>query len=246
MKKVAVITGGTSGLGLQIVKELLNEKYKVYSISRSIDKIAKIKEECPEVEFICGDVSNPDIIEKVARIIEDKEEKIDVLINNAGIIFAGGIERLSYDEWNEMFNVNVGGIFRCVKILLPLIKKGNNSSIINISSISSQMTGSSIAYSACKASVDMMTKSLAKELAKYSIRVNSVNPGIVNTGFQVHNNLICEKDYPKFLTDISETYPLGVGKVSDVANLICFLISDKAKWITGSNYIIDGGRSVNI
>ena len=103
-----------------------------------------------------------------------------------------------------------------------------------------------MAYSACKASVDMMTKSLAKELAKYSIRVNSVNPGIINTGFQVHNNLICEKDYPKFLTDISETYPLGVGQVSDVSNLICFLISDKAKWITGSNYIIDGGRSVNI
>ena len=246
MKKVAVITGGTSGLGLQIVKGLLNEKYKVYSISRSIDKIEKIREEFPEVEFICGDVSKHYVIEGLARKIEEQEKKIDVLINNAGIIFAGGIETLSYEEWNEMFNVNVGAIFSCVKILLPLIKKGTNSSIINISSISSKMTGSSMAYSACKASVDMITKSLAKELAKYNIRVNSVNPGIINTGFQVHNNLIGESDYPKFLNDISETYPLGVGEASDVYNLICFLISDKAKWITGSNYIIDGGRSVNI
>lgn len=246
MKKVAVITGGTGGLGLQIVKELLNEKYKVYSISRSIDKIEKIREEFPEVEFICGDVSKPYVIEGLARKIEEQEKKIDVLINNAGIIFAGGIETLSYEEWNEMFNVNVGAIFNCVKILLPLIKKGTNSSIINISSISSKMTGSSMAYSACKASVDMITKSLAKELAKYNIRVNSINPGIINTGFQVHNNLIGESDYPKFLNDISETYPLGVGESSDVSNLICFLISDKAKWITGSSYIIDGGRSVNI
>lgn len=180
-------------MGLQIVKELLNAKYKVYSISRSIDKIEKIREEFPEVEFICGDVSKHYVIEGLARKIEEQEKKIDVLINNAGIIFAGGIETLSYEEWNEMFNVNVGAIFSCVKILLPLIKKGTNSSIINISSISSKMTGSSMAYSACKASVDMITKSLAKELAKYNIRVNSVNPGIINTGFQVHNNLILVK-----------------------------------------------------
>ena len=169
-----------------------------------------------------------------------------MLVNNAGIIFPGGVEDLTIDNWQKMFDVNVNSIFYCVKVLLPLLKQGENSSIINVSSISSKMTGSSIAYSACKASVDMMTKSLAKELAKYSIRINSVNPGIVSTGFQVHNAILNAEKYPEFLDKISETYPLGVGTAQDVSNLINFLVSEKAKWITGSNYIIDGGRSVNI
>jgi NAD(P)-dependent dehydrogenase (short-subunit alcohol dehydrogenase family) len=92
----------------------------------------------------------------------------------------------------------------------------------------------------------MMTKSLAKELGPYRIRVNSVNPGIISTGFQVNNQLVKKEDYNLFLQNASIAYPLGIGTAKNVSDLVCFLISDKAEWISGSNYIIDGGRSANI
>jgi 3-oxoacyl-[acyl-carrier protein] reductase len=115
-----------------------------------------------------------------------------------------------------------------------------------MSSISANIPGSSIAYSACKAAVDAMTRSLAKELAVYNIRVNSVSPGIVNTGFQVHNNLMSENQYRAMLTKVSDDYLLGVGDPADVSNLVMFLAAKENKWITGSTYIIDGGRSISL
>lgn len=246
MKRIALVTGGTSGLGLQLVRDLVSANYKVYSLSRKEDAINQLKKELPEVVCLCGDVSDMSVLMNAYETIEQNDGKLDVLINNAGIIYPGGVEKLEVDEWNKMFAVNVNGVFYSVKAFLPLLKKSENANVINVSSISSQMTGSSIAYSACKAAVDMMTKSMAKELASYKIRVNSVNPGIISTGFQIHNELMTEKEYPGFLSEISKTYPLGIGEAKDVSNLICFLISEDAKWITGSNYIIDGGRSINI
>lgn len=241
MTKVSLVTGGTSGLGLQLVKDLVIAGYKVYSLSRNKDAI-----ELPEVSYLYGDVSDIRTLEDTYETINKNEGKLDVLINNAGIIYSGGVDKLGIDEWNKMFAVNVNGSFYAVKTLLPLLKNSENASVINVSSISSQMTGSSIAYSACEAALDMMTRSMAKEFASYSIRVNSVNPGIINTGFQVHNELMTEKEYQEFLKEISKTYPLGIGEAKDVSNLICFLISEDAKLITGSNYVIDGGRSINI
>jgi Dehydrogenases with different specificities (related to short-chain alcohol dehydrogenases) len=89
----------------------------------------------------------------------------------------------------------------------------------------------------------MLTKSLAKELSKYNIRINSVNPGIVDTGFQVNNKLLNTEEYLDFLNKMKNKYPLGIGKTTDISNLVMFLASKEAKWITGCNYIIDGGFS---
>ena len=246
MKRTALISGGTSGLGLQVVKDLTNIGYKVYSISRKQERINQLREELSDVTFFCGEISDIKVLNKAFDVISKENNELNVLVNNAGIIYPGGVEELEVDKWNKMFEVNVNGIFSAVKVFLPLLKKAGNASIVNISSISSSMTGSSIAYSACKAAVDMMTKSMAKELALYSIRVNSVNPGIISTGFQVHNDLMDENKYLEFLNSVSETYPLGIGDAKDISNLVMFLISEQAKWITGSNYIIDGGSSVNI
>lgn len=246
INKVALITGGTSGLGLQLVNDLINKGYKVYSISRNQETINSLSKIYPEVEFICGDITSEKDVDIAVQLILKNENRLDILVNNAGIIYYGGVEQLSYDEWKKSFDVNVNGIFLLTKKFLSLLKQPGNSCIINISSISSQITGKSLAYSASKATVGMMTKSLAKELAKYGIRVNGVIPGIINTGFQVHNQLMSEEQYSDFLEIVEKTYPIGIGTAKDVTNLVLFLISDEAKWITGSNYIIDGGRSVNI
>ena len=246
MNKVALVTGGTSGLGLQLISKLTERGYKVYSLSRNRNMIDSLRIKYPTVEFMCGDITSEQDISITVQTITSNEGRLDVLVNNAGIIYPGGIEQLNYDEWRKMFEVNVNGVFLLTQKFLSLLKKTSDSCIINISSISSKMTGSSMAYSASKAAIDMMTKSLAKELAQYGIRVNSVNPGIMDTGFQVHNHLMNDEQYPGFLENVEKTYPLGIGTANDVSNLILFLVSDEAKWITGSNYIIDGGRSVNI
>lgn len=246
MKRIAFITGGTSGLGLQLVKDMLSLGYKVYSMSRNADKIDKNIKKCKDVIFIKGDVTNLTDVQNAVDVIRNENNCLDVLINNAGIIVPGGIESLTLADWDRMLAVNVTGIFTISKAMIPLLKESSGASIINVSSISSSMTGSSMAYSACKAAVDMMTKSMAKELSKYRIRVNSVNPGIMKTGFQIHNDVVNQKEYAEFLAVAENAYPLGIAGPEAVSNLIMFLISDKAKWITGSNYIIDGGRSVNI
>lgn len=244
--KNVLITGGTSGLGSQMVSDFLKEGYRVYSMSRNFPKQIKYEKKFDNVIYLLGDVSDVESIRKVKDFIEKEDGKLDVLINNAGIIHSGGVETLSYSNWDEMFKVNVYSVFNCVKEFLGLIKNSNKASIVNISSISSKIAGSSIGYSSCKASVDMMSKSMAKELSKFGIRVNSINPGLLDTGFQINNKLVRKDDYSAFLEKASEDYLLGVGNANKVSNLVKFLCSDEADWITGSSYIIDGGRSVNI
>lgn len=246
MDKIVVVTGGSKGLGLQIAADLSRAGYRVLSVSRNQAHNETLTNSMENVEFFTGSIADDTFINDFSNQISNRYGKIDVLVNNAGIIHAGGIEQLTKMEWEEMFEVNVTGVFTITKALLPLLKKSNNASIINISSISSKMTGSSMAYSACKAAVDMMTQSLAKELAQYRIRVNSVNPGIINTGFQVNNQVIGEHMYGEFLEEVGKTYPLGIGTAKNVSDLVCFLISDQASWISGSNYVIDGARSTNI
>ena len=227
MNKVVLVTGGASGLGLQLVSDLMDRGYKVYSLSRNQKTIDSLKSGYPEVEFMCGDITNEQDVDAAVQLIANNEGNLNVLINNAGIIYPGGIEQLGCDEWKKMFDVNVNGVFLVTQKFLSLLKKTDNSCIINVSSISSKMTGGSMAYSASKAAVDMMTKSLAKELAQYGIRVNSVNPGIMDTGFQVHNQMMNEEQYSEFLDSVGRTYPIGIGRANDVSNLILFLISDK-------------------
>lgn len=248
MKKVACVTGGASGLGFVVVEKLLEEGYEVIATSRSERKIKEASEalRSEKVTFIRGDITKPKVLEEVYRFILEKYGYVNVLVNNIGRMSGGGIENISTEQWETMFDVNVHAPFRITKRMLSLLKRAEYGCIVNVSSIASQITGGCMAYSACKAALDMMTKSWAKELAKYYIRVNSVNPGLMNTGFQVNSQIVGLSEYEDFLQQSADAYPMGTGTPADVANLICYLVSQKGRWITGSNYIIDGGRSVNL
>jgi len=249
VKKTYIISGGTSGIGLSIVNILSKNKNNVIiSLSRNESKIEKAKKiisnNLAEVKFMKCDISRIDELNRVFQEIKQYVSRIDGLVNNAGIIKAGGIEQLSIEDWDNTMQLNLSSMFYVTKTFLPLMKN-STSSIVNISSISSMLSGASISYSVSKAGVDMLTKVLARELAKYKIRVNAVNPGITKTGFQVTNNLIDENSYNSFLSEIGKTYPLGLGEPNDIANVINFLLSDKSKWMTGSIIVVDGGRIVN-
>lgn len=240
MKRVALVTGGTKGLGLEIVHRLISDNYIVYSIARGF----KSERGIINAYFYSGDVTSIDDLTALSDRINEDVGRLDLLVNNAGIIAGGGIEDTNYDNWTNVMNINVNGVFNCIKIMLPLLKKSDSASIINISSISSKKVSSSMGYSCSKSAVDMMTKCLAKDLAKHNIRVNSISPGIMKTGFQINNSILSENEYNDFIDKCSCDYPFGIVKAEEVAELVSYLGSSKASCITGANITIDGGRSL--
>ena len=217
--RVILITGATSGVGFETAKV-----------------------ELPNVEFLQCDVSDYKALLKIAEKIESEYGKIDVLVNNAGTIIPGNVETLAVEDWDKVIKNNFSSYFYVSKAFLSLLKKGTNPNIVCISSISATAGGSSIAYSCAKAGVNMIAQTLSKDLAQYNIRVNTISPGIFNSGFQIHNNMMNEEQYKQMLEKQSVSYPFGIGSALDVANAIVFLASDKASWITGADLLIDGGK----
>lgn len=250
-KKVVLVTGGTSGIGFGTIEYLLEEgNYEIISVSRGDKNISlakeKLGEKANQVIFLQGDVSKEEDCKKIYNEIERKYGKLDGLVNSAGIIKLGGIEEQTLEEWNNAININLTAIFLLSKTLLPLLKKGTNTSIVNISSMSSNRAGGSIAYCASKAGVDMLTKYMGQELGKYNIRVNSVNPAAVYTNIYVASGDYTQEGYDKWSEEKAPLYPLGrIGDAKkDVAPTIEFLLSDKSLWTTGAVYLVDGGKSI--
>jgi len=246
-KKVILITGGASGIGYGILKYLLDSnKYEIISVSKGEKNIQKAKENIKDdrVLFLQNDITQEIECKKIYDLIESKYGKLDGLINCAGTIKLGGLERQTLTEWNNSININLTAIFILSKTLLPLLKRGTKSSIINISSVHSEKPGGSIAYCTSKAGVDMLTKFMAQELTKYKIRVNSINPAFVESNIYLNSGDYTEKEYEELVKTRNQNYPLGrIGDAyNDIGALAEFLLSDKASWITGSNYVIDGGK----
>jgi NAD(P)-dependent dehydrogenase (short-subunit alcohol dehydrogenase family) len=170
--------------------------------------------------------------------------KLDVLVNAAGIIKTGRIENTKLEDWDTMFNINVRSVFCLMQLAVPhLIKtKGN---IVNVSSVTGLRSFPGVlAYCASKAALDHLTRCASLELASKGVRVNSVNPGVVRTELHRRGGMD-EESYAKFVEHSSQnTHPLGrIGRPEEVAGLILFLASDRAAWISGVNYSIDGGRA---
>lgn len=250
MKKVILITGGNSGIGLGTVKYLLKKEYKIITVSRNENSIKNAKEQLgdlsKQVLFLQGDISKIEDCKNIFNNIEKKYNKLDGIVNSAGITTSGGIEEESIEDWNKTLNTNLTGIYILIKTLLPLLKKGINPSIVNVSSISSIRVGSSISYCVSKAGVDMLTHYLGKELAKYNIRVNSINPGEVYSNLNIVNGRYTKEEYDEKMSKRAKSYPLGkIGDAeNDLAPTIELLLSDNSLWTTGATYIIDGGISL--
>ena len=248
-KKIVLVTGGTSGIGLGTIEYLLEQdNYEIISLSRGDKNLSIAKEKLGSnacnVTFLQGDISKEQDCKKIYEEIEKKYNRLDGLVNSAGIIKLGGIEEQSLEEWNNSININLTGIFLLTKTLLPLLKRGANPSVVNISSMSSERAGGSIAYCASKAGVDMLTKYMGQELG--NIRVNSVNPAAVYTNIYVASGDYTQEGYDKWSEDKKKLYPLGrIGDAKkDIAPTIEFLLSDKSLWTTGSIYLVDGGKSI--
>lgn len=245
--KVALITGASSGIGRATAFKFASEGAKVALVARNGDKLTEIAKEIEanggEARAIAADVTREADIERVVRETVEAFGGIDVLVNAAGIIATGTIETTGLEDWDYMMNVNVRAPFYLIQCALPYLseRKGN---VVNVSSVTGiRAFPGVLAYCVSKAAVDQLTHCAALELASKGVRVNAVNPGVVVTSLHRRGGM-SEEAYAAFLEHSKTTHPLGrVGQPEEVAELIYFLASPRAGWITGGSYPIDGGRS---
>ena len=237
--KIAIITGGTRGIGYETVKLFLENNAKVIllgSKKESVDSaIQKLKEYNLEADGYYPDLNNYKEIENLVNEIIKKYGKIDILVNNAGISANKTIDNTSLEEFNNIINLNVNSMFYVTKAVVPYMKKQNSGVILNTSSmVSIYGQPSGVGYPTSKFAVNGFTKSLARELGSFNIRVNAVAPGITNTDMVA--NLPKEMIEP-----LIKTIPLGrIGEPKDIANAFLFLASDMASYITGNILSVDG------
>ena len=239
--KIALVTGAETGIGKSVVKKLLSEGCKVIGTNFSQSHLKNNQ----NLEYYTIDVTQEEQWKNLKEYLEKKYKKIDILINNAGIRVSGDVEKTSLELWNHVLSTNITSIFLGCKYTLPLLKKSKIGSIVNLASITSiRGAKNMLAYATSKSAIVSFTASLALDLVKYKIRVNAVAPGAIDT--QMVTSLKKEiNSIAKYNIRMKEAHPIGrIGYPQEVANLVCFLASEEASFMTGSTIPVDGGRSI--
>lgn len=245
--KVALVTGGASGIGKSICLRLALKKIKVLVVDLNLaaaqETVEEIINEGGNAEAYAVDVSNNGQVLELLKNINE-EHTIDILINNAGVAHIGNIEQTSESDLDRLYNINVKGVYNCISDTIEAMKAQNSGVIINMASVASSVgIADRFAYSMTKGAVLTMTYSVAKDYITNGIRCNCISPGRVHTPF-VDNFL--EKNYAdnknEMFEKLSKSQPIGrMGAPEEIAALVDYLCSDDAAFITGSNFPIDGG-----
>ena len=246
--KVAVITGGGSGIGKAMSKTFAEMGAVVHILEMNL---AAGKETIEEIIVNKGiafchqcDVSNQKQVAAIFTQINVESGTVDILINNAGIGFVGNIENTTEEDLDRLYSVNVKGVYNCIKAVIPYFKTKNEGIIINMASIASSVgIADRFAYSMTKGAVLTMTYSIAKDYLAHNIRCNCISPARIHTPFV--DNFIA-KNYPgrekEMFENLSKTQPIGrMGTPQEVANLALYLCANESAFITGTDFPIDGG-----
>ena len=244
--KVAVITGASSGIGRATALRFAADGAVVVAVGRNQAELGNLRDEAHRsggiVKPLLADVTETSQVDRVVTETTESYGRIDILVNAAGIIQNGSIEDTTLDAWDKMMNINLRSMFYLTQKVMPhlVASKGN---VVNVSSVTGLRAFPNVlAYCVSKAGTDQFTRCVALEMAPKGVRVNAVNPGVVVTNLHKRGGM-SEENYETFLANAKNTHPLGrPGTAEEVADLIAFLASDKAGWITGASYAIDGGR----
>ncbi len=246
--KVVVVTGASSDIGISIVKRLIEEGAKVIMLGRKLDVLESAKSAIDNkdaaIPMQCDIIDEAQVNQTVEQIL-NKYGSIDILINNAGAINEPKhFHEMPDSEIKKLIDVNMHGVFKMTKAVLPSMRENKNGCIVNIGSISSERAIPRVhlaVYSSTKAAISMFTKSMAVEYARSNIRCNCVNPGIINSGM-----IKPYLDDPEARKVLEDRLPLNrVGEPVDVANAVLYLASDEANWITGTILNVDGGKTAS-
>lgn len=248
-EKVAIITGSAGGLGRTCALTLAREGADIViidinqeAINKTVKEVKTLGNRC--MGFVC-DISKQAQVEETVKKIIEEWGRVDILVNNAGgaLHTKAKFEEVTEKDWDIVMNVNLKGAFFCCKVVVPYMIKQGRGRIVNISALAGRASASlaGIQYTSAKAGIGGLTRHLAKEMGKYNIYVNAVAPGITISGARVEAlwNTKSEEEKKKVLDSI----PLRrLGKPEDVANVILFLASDEASYITGATIDSNGGR----
>lgn len=233
LMKTAVITGGAHGIGKAIVHKLCMEEYNMIVLDSNLQYIDELKQELigESIEIYSCDVGNPEEVENAIKKIEVCHQNIDCIVNNAGISFFEPVDKMNIETWNRILSVNLSSIFYLVKFIRHLLTE--NSAIVNVASTRYLMSEAHTeAYAASKGGIVSLTHALAVSLGPKT-RVNCVSPGWI----QVNN-------YESLSDEDHAQHPVGkVGKPENIAEVVAFLLSEKAQFITGQNIVVDGGMT---
>ncbi len=242
-KRTVLVTGATGGLGTAMCKKLYQDGYNVVGNYHTKEKAEKwmiqMKEEGFNIELFFGDVSDFNSTANMIKEIESKVGPIDTLVNNAGITKDSRLINMKPEDWHAVINTNLNSVFNCTKNVIQGMIDRQFGRVINISSVNGQRGQfGQTNYSAAKAGMHGFTKSLAMEVARYGVTVNTISPGYIGTDMVM---AVPEK----VLNQIVAQVPMGrLGGTHEVAYLVSFLASEETSFITGANYSINGGQHV--
>ena len=245
--QIALVTGAGSGIGRATATQLAANGAQVAIVGRRAAALAEVAAEAALTGGVMWplavDLTDRDTAATLVPRTLERFGGLDILVNAAGLISTGTIADTSETAWQEMMELNLHSVFRLIQQAVPALaeRRGN---VVNVSSVTGLRAFPGVlAYCVSKAALDQLTRCASLELAAQGVRVNAVNPGVVVTGLHRTSGMSEEK-YAGFLEHSRTTHPLGrVGTAAEVADLICFLASARAGWITGATYAIDGGRA---
>lgn len=238
--RVALVTGAARGMGRATADRLLAAGAKVAVNDVNADRIHAVASELgSDALAVPADVADPSAIQTMIRTVTDRFGRLDVLVNNAGIVSPTKFEEIGEQEWLRVLDINVNGTFRCTQAVVPAMKANAYGRIVNFSSTAGKnvSTVGGASYTTSKAAVLGLTRAAAKELAPHGITVNAVCPGMIDT--DMLRVAWSEEQIQAYVPSI----PLGrMGQPAEVAELVCFLASDRAGYITGAALDITGGE----
>jgi NAD(P)-dependent dehydrogenase (short-subunit alcohol dehydrogenase family) len=244
--QIVVVTGATSGIGRATAARFGRDGAAVLAVGRKATALSDVAQEVNKAGGRClpfeADVTASGAPDAIVAKTLDSFGGLTTLVNAAGIIATGTVENTADGSWDEMLDINLRAPFRLMRAATPHLV-ASRGSVVNVSSVTGLRAFPGVlAYCVSKAGVDQLTRCAALELASKGVRVNAVNPGVVVTNLHRRSG-VNEESYAAFLERSKETHPLGrAGDPEEIADLIAFLASDRAGWITGETISIDGGR----
>lgn len=241
--KVVVVTGAGSGMGAATAQRFSAEGATVVLVGRTEAKLAKVAKTLESNHYYLhvADISNPQEVETLAKAVLDKFGRVDVLVNNAGVVVQGKVNEASIEDWKKILDIDVSGVFYATRFFIDALKKSKGN-IVNVSSVSGLGGDWGMSfYNAAKGAVTNFTRALAMDHGADGVRVNAVCPSLTLT--DMAGDI---KENKALLAKFAERIPLGRGaEPEEIASVIAFLASDDARFVTGVNLPVDGGLSAS-